>query len=216
MRFLIALAVLIAAATVVFAVSRAVPQSRQHAEQAATPAPVEHAALADGWQAAEISAADETYSLRANDVSGTRIGRETSFVLESAAGDLDPGSLASRLRVEPAFDFHVQGNGGGRLTIKPASPLREEMVYRFTLIDPADQHEVHAWAFQTDGPLRIVQTLPADRATNVPLDTGIELTLSHDGVTGVEGRFSISPQVEGRFEIHKRVVVFVPKQLAGC
>jgi hypothetical protein len=58
-----------------------------------------------------------------------------------------------------------------------------------------------------------VQTLPRNESTDVPLNIGIELTFSHDGVAGVEDRFAISPSTPGRFETHKRVVVFVPKAL---
>ncbi|MDD2402878.1 MAG: alpha-2-macroglobulin family protein, partial [Clostridia bacterium] len=47
--------------------------------------------------------------------------------------------------------------------------------------------------------------------TNVPIDTGLEITFSHENfqVDGVEEYFSISPQVEGRFEKHKKTLVFI-------
>jgi hypothetical protein len=180
-----------------------------------TPPPeeqVQHEPTTAGWQPVAVATPDDRYVLRASVEGEGGIARETSFVLESRARDLEADALRDRLVIEPAFDYDVTG-GANRLTIRPSSPLRAGAAYRFTLLDPGDGRQLRSWAFQTESPLRVVQTLPGDAATNVPLDTGIELTFSHDGVTGVEERFSISPPVEGRFETNKRVVVFVPKAL---
>ncbi|HHY06804.1 MAG TPA: hypothetical protein GX532_07520 [Clostridia bacterium] len=60
-----------------------------------------------------------------------------------------------------------------------------------------------------------MRTLPAKETVRVPLHTGIEIIFSHENfdVQKTEEYFSISPQVEGRFEKHKKTLVFVPKQL---
>ena len=137
----------------------------------------------------------------------------SAFDLESTAGHLDEQAASDMLRVDPPVEFTVKRESARKLRIQPAVELRREVSYRFTLVDPADQHEIRSWAFQTESPLRVVQALPADKAVAVPATTGIELTFSHDGVTGVEQRFHIEPAVEGRFETHKRVVVFVPAKL---
>jgi hypothetical protein len=58
----------------------------------------------------------------------------------------------------------------------------------------------------------VVQTLPRDQATDVPLDTGIELTFSHEGVSGAESYFRIEPPVKvGSRPTSARW--FVPRQL---
>ncbi len=57
--------------------------------------------------------------------------------------------------------------------------------------------------------------MPADRATEVPTNTGIEVTFDQDGVVDAASHWSISPKVAGRFEQHGRTLAFVPaKRLA--
>ena len=188
-----------------------------------TPAPIEHAPLSDGWQPLALSLPDDVYSLRALDVADAGVAVGSAFELTSREKDLEPDRVGAMLRVEPPLALKVEGGGGERLRIKPEQPMRRETAYRFSLVDPDDNRELGAWAFQTESPLRVVQTLPRDRTSlgtggnagnAAPTSTGIELTFSHDGVTGVEERFHIDPSVAGRFETHKRVVVFVPKDLA--
>jgi hypothetical protein len=165
------------------------------------------------WAPVGVAALDATYTLRPERASAAGIKPDTAFVIESLAADLDPATLSRRLRIEPAVEFTTSG-GPSALTVRPAAPLRESQAYRFTLLDADGVAVLRTWAFQTEGPLRIVQALPRDQSSTVPLDTGIEITFSHDGVTGVDRRFSITPAVPGRFETHKRVVVFVPQQLS--
>jgi hypothetical protein len=120
--------------------------------------------------------------------------------------------LEHRLLVEPPAGLNFEDVSSDGATISPQEPLKEGQVYRFTLLEEPDGPPARVWAFQVQRPLRVVQTLPADQATDVPLDTGIELTFSHEGVIGVGGQFHIEPPVDGRFETHKRTVVFVPRQ----
>ena len=62
-------------------------------------------------------------------------------------------------------------------------------------------------------PLRVVATVPNDQRTFVPLNTGIEVTFNNDDVVDPQANFSITPAVQGRFEQHKRTLVFVPSAL---
>ncbi|MEA2610223.1 MAG: alpha-2-macroglobulin, partial [Chloroflexota bacterium] len=85
-------------------------------------------------------------------------------------------------------------------------------LYRFTLRTP-DGALAGSWAFQAAAPLNVVTTVPGDQATNVPVDTGIEMTFDQDGIVDVASHFSIRPAAAGTFEQHGRTVVFVPDQL---
>jgi len=174
---------------------------------------IDHQPTADGWQTADLALPDDTYSLQPTKVTDAGVAVASAFDLESTAGHIDEKAASGMLRVDPPVEFAIKRESGSKLRIQPAAELRRETAYHFTLVDPGDQHEIRSWAFQTESPLRIVQSLPGDRSAGVPATTGIELTFSHDGVTGVEQRFHIEPAVEGRFETHKRVVVFVPAKL---
>ena len=71
----------------------------------------------------------------------------------------------------------------------------------------------NSWAFQAEQPLSVVSTVPEDRETGVPLDTGIEITFDQDGVTSAASHVTITPKTPGHFEQHGRVLVFVPDRL---
>ena len=66
------------------------------------------------------------------------------------------------------------------------------------------------WAFQARQPLRVVTTLPRDTDTDVPLNTGIEVTFDQDGVVDAAAHMTVEPETKGRFEQHGRVLAFVP------
>jgi len=163
------------------------------------------------WEKLQLPEPEDRYSLTAAQADAGGVAPDTSFVLAAQEGArLD--DLKSRLVVEPPVDLTFEDVSSEKATISPDEPLAEGKVYRFSLLEEPDGAPARVWAFQVQRPLRVVQTLPRDQATDVPLDTGIELTFSHEGVIGVGAQFHIEPPVEGRFETHKRTVVFVPRQ----
>jgi hypothetical protein len=193
-----------------------------------TPALIEPLAAAPSgdWQSLTLSPIDDCFRLTATNSDAAGVALGSSFVLEAREA-VDRTSLASRLQVEPELEFDIAAISDSQVSaqpgalaaagsvyrIQPKAPLSEDTVYRFTLLTEAGDLPIHTWAFQTQRPLRVVQTLPADQSSGVPLNVGIELTFSHDGVTGVQENFHIEPAVQGRFETHKRTVVFVPVEL---
>jgi len=72
-----------------------------------------------------------------------------------------------------------------------------------------------SWAFQVKDDFKLIASIPRDKGTNVPTNSGIEFTFSHENFENYEENFSIQPKAEGRFEIHKRTLVFVPTKLKG-
>ena len=59
---------------------------------------------------------------------------------------------------------------------------------------------------------RVQSVLPDDKTTDVPVNTGIEITFSDKGYADIDSLFSISPDVKGKFERHGKTVVFVPEK----
>lgn len=169
------------------------------------------------WQKLTLPKETVCFRLAASRTGRAGVARDAHFTL-SAPVSVGAADVERRLRVVPAVKFTVAAIGSSvgehRFRITPAARLRVATTYRFRMTDAAGAGAVQRWAFQTVSPLRVVQTLPRDQATDVPTDVGIELTFSHDGVSSVEQRFHIDPAVAGRFETHKRTVVFVPKKLA--
>lgn len=145
-----------------------------------------------------------------------RVSPTSAFVLNTK-DPMTPTQVRARLKVVPATSFKVKSlpaETGRSFEIRPDEALDQGASYRVTFVDSGGDHPIQHWAFRTDAPLRVVSTLPRDEATEVPLNTGIEIGFSHEGVEGVQKRFSISPKVGGRFETHGDTIAFVPKGLA--
>ena len=150
-----------------------------------------------------------TALLTARGASGAIVPLDASFRLESVDGT-PASALAARLTVEPAFTFSVKKDAGDHaVLLAPARPLNPGTVYRFALRGYAGQL-LDTWAFQAKQPLRVVGTLPETRSSDVPLDTGIEVTFDQDGVADAASHFTIKPATTGRFEQHGRTLAFIP------
>lgn len=135
------------------------------------------------------------------------------FHLASATA-LTLAQVQQLFTVAPAVELqYEQADKEGKLfTVKPARALDADRVYRFKLAAGQGVEREYQWSFQTRADFRVLGVLPRHQATQVPLDTGIELTFSHEEYADIDSFFTISPKVEGRFERHKKTVVFVPKQ----
>jgi alpha-2-macroglobulin len=154
------------------------------------------------------------------DLQPTRSGRagvavDTAFKLTSLDGR-KPSDLAARLVADPALTFKVSSVDGATAIVSPSAPMRTSTLYRISLTRSDGSAEA-VWAAQTAGPLHVVETIPGNEATGVPLDTGIEITFDQAGVsaTDVASHFTISPAAKGRFEVAGRTAVFVPTTPLG-
>ena len=146
--------------------------------------------------------------LTATKVDGAVLALGSGFRLASLDGT-PAADLAGRLTVEPTLKFTIEQDADGAALLTPDEPLTPGVVYQFTL-SGAEGQAVDSWAFQTRQPLRIISTVPADTETDVPLDTGIEVTFDQDGVTDAASHVTVAPATEGRFEQRGRVLAFVP------
>jgi len=70
----------------------------------------------------------------------------------------------------------------------------------------------YSWVYQVKDSFKVLHSIPRDKGTGVPTNTGIEITFSHDNFSDFEKYFTIQPKIAGRFEKHGRTAVFVPAQ----
>lgn len=68
----------------------------------------------------------------------------------------------------------------------------------------------YSWAYQTQGKFRVVSSIPGDKKTEVPVNTGVEIVFSQDDFNNPEPFISISPTLEYRTEVHAETFVIVP------
>ena len=111
-------------------------------------------------------------------VAGDAIGIETdtAFLLTSEQ-DLATDAIRGMLRITPEVEMQITKAGAGRYTVSPTEPLDPGTLYRFTIeygqVGEYGSQAPASWAFQTKSPIQIVQTLPRNQGTQVPLNTGI-------------------------------------------
>ena len=137
---------------------------------------------------------------------------KSAFKLTSLDGT-SVADLATRLEVTPAIRLTRTSTSGKTATLTPANPLAAGTTYRFALRRP-DGTIAGTWAITAARALHVVGSLPGDGSTGVPRNTGIEVSFDQPGVTaaGVRDHFSITPKVSGTFEVHGKVVAFVPSK----
>lgn len=150
--------------------------------------------------------------LTAESASGPVVALDGEFRLASLDGT-PATELAARLSVEPALDLVIEdGSDAGTVRLRPAAPMQPGVVYRFTLAGANGRPE-DSWAFQARQSVRVVATTPADTQTDVPIDSGIEVTFDQDGVVDPASDFRIEPKTPGRFEQRGRTLAFIPERL---
>lgn len=154
-------------------------------------------------QASEISMIPTKF-----DSAGVDLDTEFAF---QAEGKIDPGFISEKIVVEPNISFTVnKDDDSNKALLVPKEPLEPQKIYKFTL---ELEGKPLKWAFQTKGDFKVLSTLPRDKSTGVPLDSGIEINFSHLNVNNLAEYFSIEPEVQGTFEVHKKTLVFIPKRL---
>ena len=135
----------------------------------------------------------------------------SSFIF-TAPVDTSIEEINDSLSIDGQPKPSVSKNGEKEFLITPVVTLISNSLYifRFSREGKSDL----TWAFQTAMKFQIVSSFPGNEATNVPKNSGIEITFSSEGYTQIDDYFSISPVVEGEFEYHKNTAVFVPDSLA--
>jgi hypothetical protein len=165
----------------------------------------------EAWEKLQLPADATVAELKPADGAGPTISQAATFTFSSLI-KVPAAQLALGLRVEPAIAFSIEpGPTAGTAVVRPDAPLAEGTLYRFELAAP-DGSLAGTWAFRTTSPLHVVDRLPDDKTTEVPVDTGIEIGFDQDGTVDLPDHFSIEPTVTGRFEQHGRTWAFVPGQ----
>lgn len=148
---------------------------------------------------------------------------DTAFVLQAKDGTMSLEYVKTNFAISPAIKFEIRQQDAATYEIIPKEPLVKDTIYTATfqgLVQTTagtQEKKEYSWAYQVRRDFQVLGTYPRDRATYMPLESGIEVTFSTAGVTANDFRshFSITPSTAGRFEVHQRTISFVPtKKLA--
>jgi alpha-2-macroglobulin len=164
----------------------------------------------EAWAAVDLPPLAAAASLEPTKAGVAGAAVDTGFRLRSLDGS-SVTALSTGLTVEPALTLRADPPSGDSIVFHPAAALAAGTTYRFKL-RRQDGTLAGAWSVTAARPLHVVGTLPGDQTADVPVDTGIEVTFDQAGVTadGLRASFKTSPAVDGRFEVHGRVVAFIP------
>lgn len=160
---------------------------------------------------ARANLVNSVIDISADESDSLGISTTTAFklVFSKAA---DEQTVAAALNVEPEQAFSVKKLSDKEFAMEFEKPLKGNSIYSFTLNDK-DTGAKKSWAFQTKKQFNIIRTMPRDKSTHIPLNSGIEITFSHQGIENADKYFEISPKVNGRFEWNKKTLVFIPEEL---
>ncbi|MCL2057630.1 MAG: Ig-like domain-containing protein [Oscillospiraceae bacterium] len=152
--------------------------------------------------------AKEGYTLEPLVYGKTGVDTASPFKLTTPL-DVEAAEIGVALSIDGQPAPGVEQSTKREFLITPAAELMPNSLYIFRLsrVDGADI----TWAFQTAIKFQVASGYPRNQATNVPINSGIEITFSSDGYSPIDRYFDISPQVGGSFEYHKETAVFVPK-----
>ena len=142
----------------------------------------------------------------------TGVDLQSDFKILTTGNKFSKSYVEAGLTVTPGQNFKLKAVSDTEFLLSFDDHLRPNSIYQFALAGSAGDHKL-SWAFQTKKTFAVVRTLPRDKSTYVPIDTGIEISFSHENMENIEKYFEITPQVKGRFEYHKKTVVFVPEKL---
>lgn len=165
------------------------------------------------------SSSDITFEAVKEDSMG--VDTDSEYILKSK-NPLETGKVRSAFSVSPEADYKIKATNNNEFNISFDEPLEPDTVYVFRLgaeqvVANQENKTINdlSWAFQTKNDFKVIGTLPRDKATYVPKDTGIEFIFSHDSVSSssINQFVEISPKLKGRFEKHKRTIVFIPETL---
>ncbi len=128
--------------------------------------------------------------------------------------DMSEEELISSLTVTPKMDFAVTKTGEKAFDITPAKELEEGTLYRFTVGDP--ENPTGSFVFQTESNLVIKSVFPADKSSDVPVNTGIEISFSEAIAPDTDFSKYISNEngIKGHFELYPngKTLAFIPEK----
>lgn len=174
--------------------------------------------LFSGFSKLVISSANANDNFEFIPVKSDSLGVEpvSEYILKSKE-PVDTNLIKENLKIEPAVAFEIQAVSDKEWKITPENPVEPNTVIQIALASSyldekgEQQERDYSWAYQIKDTFKVVYSIPRDAGQDVPTDTGIEITFSHDNFIDYEKYFEITPAVEGAFEKHGRTLVFVPK-----
>ena len=113
-----------------------------------------------------------------------------------------------QITLDGGFATSIIRKNENTFLITPTVNLLPNSVYIFRLIREGASDII--WAFQTTIRFEVESVFPRHQATNVPVETGIEIDFSFGDAPDISEFFNIYPRVEGQFIKRGATAIFAP------
>ncbi len=158
---------------------------------------------------------NDNFKIIPKEKDGLEVETNSIYLLKSKE-KLELTSLKKNLKISPKTDYDLKKISDQEWEIIPKKIMEPGTIIKFSLPvivqGKSDQKEKnYSWAFQVKNDFKVINSIPRNQSAYVPINTGIEITFSHENYNDFEKYFEISPKIEGHFEKHRRTMVFVPK-----
>lgn len=160
--------------------------------------------------------AEENFKLEATRIDQAGVEANSDFIL-SSKNEIKLANIKANLSVNPDVKLALTQKDSQNILIHPQGNLEANKIYQFklkTLVDSGEglENKDFKWAYQTKDDFKIMSSIPGDKSQDVPLNTGIEINFSHPDFDNWEDKIIFEPKIEGGWEKHNKVLVFVPKE----
>ncbi len=167
--------------------------------------------VSKGGNPVTVDLKDKSYAVTPllKDTAGVDV---TSALQLDSKKEIDEEFIMENITIVPETNFKIEKISGKKYKIIPDKPLSSNSIYNVDLNDSEEELD-YTWAFQTKSQLRVIGTVPGDDHNYIPLETGIEVNFSHEGIENFEESFEIYPEVEGEFKSNGNIEIFIPEKL---
>ncbi len=149
------------------------------------------------------------FTLTAPEGDAAGVPSSAHFELKSTE-DLSGNVIATYLHTNPEIAVAIDKKGTGTYTITPKEKLPENKVLAIRIDQGPIAAQTYGWAFQVKAPFQVISKIPADKASSVPTNSAIEITLNRDQILNPEAFITVTPAVRGQVSVHDNVVTFLP------
>ena len=149
------------------------------------------------------------FAVYASDSDSTGIATDTDFIVKSKKA-VTVDFLKSAINISPEINFEIEKISDREFAIKTDKELKKDAIYKVSLTDSDKDYNL-SWAFQTKKELKVTGSIPGNKSTYVPVNSGIEIIFSHKNIENFEESFEIQPETKGTFTQNGYSMIFVPE-----
>ncbi|MGD9678510.1 MAG: Ig-like domain-containing protein [Vulcanibacillus sp.] len=142
------------------------------------------------------------------DNAGVALGSDFKIICKE---EQNLNNIRDSFTIEPSEPYKIKKISDNEYLVDFETELKSNTVYRISMKE-TESNDL-SWAFQTVRSFNLVSTLPRDKGTEVPTNSGIEMQFSYPYIKGLEENFTIEPKVSGKFVYNKNLAVFMPDKL---